>query len=440
MNPSQILENLKKELSENEYENYLSNLKFNEKQSKADLLVFNAPNELMAKFIQTKYGKKIAHFYEVQSGNKAIINIQAQSTKQSNKSTKIDITHIKAQSTILNPSFTFESFVVGDSNKYAYGACKAVAHKDKLGKLYNPIFVYGPTGLGKTHLLQAVGNASLEMGKKVIYATSENFINDFTSNLKNGSLDKFHEKYRNCDVLLIDDVQFLGKTDKIQEEFFFIFNEIKNNDGQIIMTSDNPPNMLKGITERLKSRFAHGIIADITPPQLDTKIAIIRKKCEFNDINLSNDIINYIATSLGDNIREIEGIIISLNAYATILGQEITLELAKSVMKDHIKEKKENITIDDILSLVCKEFNIKPSDVKSNKKTQNIVTARRIVIYLARTLTALTMPQLANYFEMKDHTAISHNVKKITEMIENDASLKAKIEELKNKILVKSQS
>ncbi|EAI1106315.1 chromosomal replication initiator protein DnaA [Campylobacter coli] len=440
MNPNQILENLKKELSENEYENYIAILKFNEKQSKADFLVFNAPNELLAKFIQTKYGKKISHFYEVQSGNKASVLIQAQSQKHSSKSTKIDIAHIKAQSTILNPSFTFESFVVGDSNKYAYGACKAISQKDKLGKLYNPIFIYGPTGLGKTHLLQAVGNASLEMGKKVIYATSENFINDFTSNLKNGSLDKFHEKYRNCDVLLIDDVQFLGKTDKIQEEFFFIFNEIKNNDGQIIMTSDNPPNMLKGITERLKSRFAHGIIADITPPQLDTKIAIIRKKCEFNDINLSNDIINYIATSLGDNIREIEGIIISLNAYANILGQEITLELAKSVMKDHIKEKKENISIEDILSLICKEFNIKPSDVKSNKKTQNVVTARRIAIYLARELTSLTFSQLANFFVMKDHTAISHSVKKIKELMEDDEQIKTKIEELKNKILTKSQS
>ncbi|MBZ7935839.1 MULTISPECIES: chromosomal replication initiator protein DnaA [Campylobacter] len=439
MNPSEILLSLKKELSENEYENYISILKFNEKLSKADLLVFNAPNELIAKFIQTKYAHQISHFYEVQSGIKANIKIQAQNQKHSKSTTKIDIANTKEQSTILNPSFTFESFVVGDSNKYAYGACKAITHKDKLGKLYNPIFIYGPTGLGKTHLLQAVGNASLEMGKKVIYATSENFVNEFTSNLKNGSLDKFHEKYRNCDVLLIDDVQFLGKTDKIQEEFFFIFNEIKNNNGQIIMTSDNPPNMLKGITERLKSRFAHGIIADITPPQLDTKIAIIRKKCEFNDINLSNDIINYIATSLGDNIREIEGIIISLNAYANIVGQEITLELAKSVMKDHIKEKKENISIEDILALVCKEFNIKPSDVKSNNKKQNVVTARRVAIYLARELTSLTFSQLANFFVMKDHTAISHNVKKIKELMEENSETKIKIEELKNKVLAKSQ-
>lgn len=440
MDASEILKAFKEQLSSNEYENYISHLKFNERQSKADFLVFNAPNELLAKFIQTKYGERISYFYEVQSGNKAKIQIQAQNQKSNTKNSKIDIAHIKMQSTILNPSFTFETFVEGDSNKYAYGTCKAISNKDKLGKLYNPIFIYGSTGLGKTHLLQAVGNACLEMAKKVIYATSENFINDFTSNLRNASLEKFQEKYRNCDVLLIDDVQFLGKTDKIQEEFFFIFNELKNKNGQIVMTSDNPPNVLKGITERLKSRFANGIIADITPPQLDTKIAIIRKKCEFNEVNLSNEVISYIATSMGDNIREIEGMIINLNAYSRLINQEITLDIAKVMMKDHIKEKKENISIEDILNIVCKECNLKANDIKSNKKTQNIVTTRRIVIFLARELTTISMPQLAMFFEMKDHTAISHNIKKINELISKDLEFKNKIEELKNKILTKKQS
>ncbi len=442
MQTSEILENFKKELSQSEYENYISHLKFNEKLSRADFLSFNAPNEFLAKFIQTKYGGKIAYFYEVKSGNKAKVSIQTANQKNysKNKISKIDIANIKMQSTILNPSFTFESFVEGASNQYAHATCKAIIDKDKLGKLYNPIFIYGPTGLGKTHLLQAVGNACLQMGKKVIYATSENFINDFTSNLKNGSLEKFQEKYRNCDALLIDDVQFLGKTDKIQEEFFFIFNEVKNKFGQIIMTSDNPPNMLKGITERLKSRFANGIIADITPPELDTKIAIIRKKCEFNEVHLNTEVINYIATSMGDNIREIEGMITNLNAYSRLINQEITLDIAKSLMKDHIKDKKENISINDILAAVSKEFNIKTSDIKSNKKTQNIVTVRRIVIFLARELTTMSMPQLAIFFDMKDHTAISHNVKKINELILENLELKNKIEELKNKILTKSQS
>ncbi|TQR31303.1 chromosomal replication initiator protein DnaA [Campylobacter sp. MIT 99-7217] len=439
MDASEILNSFKKEINESEYENFISHLKFNEKLSKNDFLVFTASNELMAKFIQSRYAEKIAYFYEVQSGNKAKVNIQAQNIKHS-RTNKIDIKAIKDQSTILNPSFTFESFVVGDSNEYAYKTCKASIDKDKLGKLYNPIFIYGPTGLGKTHLLQAVGNACLEMGKKVIYATSANFINDFTSHLTNKTMEKFHEKYRNCDVLLIDDVQFLGKTDKIQEEFFFTFNEVKEKFGQIIMTSDNPPNVLKGITERLKSRFANGIIADITPPQLDTKMAIIRKKCEFNGIHLNNEIISYIATSMGDNIREIEGMITNLNAYSRLIDQEITLEITKTMMKDHIKEKKKIISIEDILSLVCKETNIKISDLKSNKKTQNIVTARRIVIFLARELTSMSMPTLAKFFEMKDHTAISHNIKKINEMIEKDSELKYKIEEFKNKILIKKQS
>jgi len=436
MDASEILGAFKNSLSQNEFTNYISHLKFNEKQSKADFLVFNAPNELLAKFIQTKYGKKIAYFYEVQSGNKAKISIQVQNHKTS-KNSKIDIEHIKMQSTILMPNFTFESFIIGDCNKFAYNTCKAASNKDKLGKLYNPIFIYGSTGLGKTHLLQAVGNACLEMGKKVIYSTSENFINDYISNLRNENLEKFKEKYKSCDVLLIDDVQFFGKTDKIQEEFFFIFNEIRNKFGQIIMTSDNPPNMLKGITERLKSRFVNGIIADITPPDLETKIAIINKKCEFNKFDLSPEIINYIAISMGDNIREIEGMITSLNAYSTLLGQELTLEIAKTIMKDRIKETKENITIEDILTAVCKEFNIKASDIKSNKRTKNIALARRIVIFLARELTTMSMPQLAMFFEMKDHTAISHNIKKTNELFSENLELKNKTQELKNKILTK---
>lgn len=438
MDASVLLSHFKEEVSKNEYENYISLLNFSEKNSKADYLVFTAPNELMARFLQSRYSGKLEYFYEIQSGNKAKVRIQSVNVKSS-RSRKIDIAQIKAQSTILNPFYTFENFVVGDSNQYAFATCKAVTGKGKLGKLYNPIFIYGPTGLGKTHLLQAVGNASLELDKKIIYATSINFVNDFTSHLKNTTMEKFYEKYRNCDVLLIDDVQFLGKTDKIQEEFFFTFNEVKEHFGQIIMTSDNPPNMLKGITDRLKSRFTNGIIADITPPEFETKMAIIRKKCEFNSINLDEKVITCIATYMGDNIREIEGLITNLNAYSHIINQEITLDIVKSVMKDHIKEQKNNISIEDILSMVCKEFNVKANDIKSNKKTQQIVAARRVIIFLARELTNMSMPSLARFFDMKDHTAISHNIKKINEDIKNSEGLKHQIDELKNKILIKEQ-
>lgn len=437
MDAKDLLWAFKESISKNEFDNYLANLEFSEKLSRADTLVFLAQNELMGRFVQSRYVPKLEYFYEAKTGVKAKIIIQSVNLKPTRSRVKLDVASIKAQSTILNTTYTFENFVVGDSNNYAYTTCKASINKDKFGKAFNPIFIYGASGLGKTHLLQAFGNACLEQGRKIIYATSENFINDFTSHLANKTMEKFREKYRNCDALLIDDVQFLGKTEKIQEEFFFTFNEVKEHFGQIIMTSDSPPNMLKGITERLKSRFEHGIIADITPPELETKITIIRKKCDFNDIKLDDEIIKYVATSMGDNIREIEGVLANLNAYIRLIKQDITMDIIKSLLKDHIKERKESVNIDEIVLAVCKEYNLKAADIKSNKKTQQIVLARRIIISLARELTTLSMPSLAKFFEMKDHTAISHNVKKINEDISKNEDLKYKINELKTKILAK---
>ena len=271
----------------------------------------------------------------------------------------------------------------------------------------------------------------------VICVTSEQFITDFTYNLNNHSMERFREKYRNCDVLLIDDVQFLGKTDKIQEEFFHTFNELHAKNGQIVMTSDCQPKLLKGFEDRLRTRFEWGIIADITPPELDTKIAIIKKKCEFDKIYLGIEVINYIATNMGDNIREIESAIINLNAYARLMRQEITLEFAKNILRDQIKEKRKNINLESIVEIVSKELNVKPSEMKSKSRSKNIVEARRIVIYLAKNLTPNSMPQIAQFFNMKDHSAVSHSIKKINELIETNEYFKIRVEELKNKILTK---
>ena len=417
---NEVLELLSKEILPSEFECYIKQLKFNEKSSNSTNVVFNAPNEIIAKFIQTKYASKIAHLFEVKTGQKPVINILAAT---------------KAQSSLLNPSYTFENFVVGDSNQFAFLSAKAVS--EQLGKIYNPLFIYGPTGLGKTHLLQSVGNFCLNGGKMVICVTSEQFITDFTYNLNNHSMERFREKYRNCDVLLIDDVQFLGKTDKIQEEFFHTFNELHAKNGQIVMTSDRQPKLLKGFEDRLRTRFEWGIIADITPPELDTKIAIIKKKCEFDKIYLGTDVINYIATNMGDNIREIESAIINLNAYARMMRQEITLEFAKDILRDQIKEKRENINLENIVEIVSKELNVKPSEMKSKSRSKNIVEARRIVIYLAKNLTPNSMPQIAQFFNMKDHSAVSHSIKKINELIEVNEYFKVRVEELKNKILTK---
>ena len=432
---NEVLELLSKEILPSEFECYIKQLKFNEKSSNSTNIVFNAPNEIIAKFIQTKYAAKIAHLFEVKTGQKPVVEVQAPTKIASKPAKKVDVKEIKAQSSLLNPSYTFENFVVGDSNQFAFLSAKAVSEQP--GKIYNPLFIYGPTGLGKTHLLQSVGNFCLNGGKMVICVTSEQFITDFTYNLNNHSMERFREKYRNCDVLLIDDVQFLGKTDKIQEEFFHTFNELHAKNGQIVMTSDRQPKLLKGFEDRLRTRFEWGIIADITPPELDTKIAIIKKKCEFDKIYLDKDVINYIATNMGDNIREIESAIINLNAYARLMRQEITLEFAKNILRDQIKEKRENINLENIVEIVSKELNVKPSEMKSKSRSKNIVEARRIVIYLAKNLTPNSMPQIAQFFNMKDHSAVSHSIKKINELIETNEYFKVRVEELKNKILTK---
>lgn len=432
---NEVLELLSKEILPSEFECYIKQLKFNEKSSNSTNVIFNAPNEIIAKFIQTKYAAKIAHLFEVKTGQKPVVEVQAPTKTTSKPAKKVDVKEIKAQSSLLNPSYTFENFVVGDSNQFAFLSAKAVSEQP--GKIYNPLFIYGPTGLGKTHLLQSVGNFCLNGGKMVICVTSEQFITDFTYNLNNHSMERFREKYRNCDVLLIDDVQFLGKTDKIQEEFFHTFNELHAKNGQIMMTSDRQPKLLKGFEDRLRTRFEWGIIADITPPELDTKIAIIKKKCEFDKIYLDKDVINYIATNMGDNIREIESAIINLNAYARLMRQEITLEFAKNILRDQIKEKRENINLENIVEIVSKELNVKPSDMKSKSRSKNIVEARRIVIYLAKNLTPNSMPQIAQFFNMKDHSAVSHSIKKINELIETNEYFKVRVEELKNKILTK---
>ena len=257
-------------------------------------------------------------------------------------------------------------------------------------------------------------------------------MNDFTKSIRNKTTDRFREKYRECEYLLIDDIQFLSGKAETQTEFFNTFNTLHAEEKQIVLTSDKPPKKIAGIEERLLSRFEWGMIVDIQPPELETKISIIKTKCEQNGISLNEEIINFIATNMGENIREIESAIVTLNAYASVTNQEITLDFAKDVMKDIIKEKRKNITLEQIIKVISKELNVKPSDIKSKKRTKNIVEARRIGIYLARELTPNSMPALAQYFGMKDHTSVSHNMKKINEQLKENENFKLRVEELKN--------
>jgi len=433
-----ILQMLKNEINEVDYQRYIKQLKFNIQESRSDLAVFNAPNPLIANWIRTKYADKISHLFEIKTGIKPTVTISVGSTttkpSASNTTPTQQHTGERAPLALLNPSYTFNNFVVGGSNNFAYVASKNVSEKP--GIVYNPLFIYGGVGLGKTHLMQAVGNVMQAAGKIVIYTSVEQFLNDFVRHLHNNTMERFKDKYRKCDLLLIDDIQFLSGKNQIQEEFFHTFEALRNENKQIIITSDKHPKKIAGLEERLKSRFEWGLVADIQPPELETKIEIIHKKCEINRVKLDRDVINYVATIIENNTREIEGILSKLNAYSQLMGVDINIEFARNVLKEQMAEKRLNITIDTIVDIVSKELNVKASEIRSKSRNSGIVYARRVAIYLSRNLTPNSMPQLAHYFGMKDHTAVSHTMKKIHEMMKNDEDFKVKVDELSNKISV----
>ncbi len=432
---NKVLKKIKEEISNKNWNRYIKNLTYDEKKSKPTYAQFYAPNILVSRWIKTKYEFQLAHLFEMETNIKPHIEISINKNLNPSLKTKSQRTleqTNQSKSTILNPSFTFESFIIGSSNQFAYTTAKSVSEKP--GTIYNPLFLYGGVGLGKTHLVQAIGNHQISLGKKVIYTTFEQFMNKFTSHLRSQTMDRFREHFRECDVLIIDDIQFLSGKEQTQEEFFHTFNELHQAKKQIIITSDRQPHKIQGLVDRLKSRFEWGLMADIQPPELETKIAIIQKKCEIDGIDLNREIINFLASNMGNNIREIEGAIIKLNAYAGLMNQELTLEFAHNVIKDQLVEKQKNISIADIVTLISKELNVKLSDISSKKRTRIVVRARRISIYLIRKLTSTSMPQIAVYFGMKDHTAVSHAMKKINELLVNDENFKTLLEEFSNKV------
>jgi len=434
-----VLKMLQDEIPQIEYNRYIKQLEFCSRDSRSNYALFHAPNPLIANWIKNRYADKIAYLFEVKNGIRPTVSIALKSQKKSSvKNTIATTVPENIKQSMLNPSYTFENFVAGSSNQFAYAAAKNVSEKP--GSIYNPLFIYGGVGLGKTHLMQAVGNVLQAQGKIIIYTSVEQFLNDFTSHMRNHTMDRFKDKYRKCDVLLIDDIQFLSNKIQTQEEFFHTFETLRNDKKQIIMTADKHPKQIAGLEERLRSRFEWGLVADIQPPELETKIAIIKKKCEINRVQLDNDVINYVATIIDNNAREIEGILSKLHAYAQLMHQVITIEFAKNVLKEQLQEKRDSVTIELIMKMVSKKLNVKPSEIRSKNRSRNIVYSRRVAIYLARELTPMSMPQLAQYFGMKDHTAVSHTMKKINELLKNDEDFKVKIEELTNKIMMPESS
>lgn len=331
----------------------------------------------------------------------------------------------------LNPRYTFENFVVGKSNEFAHAACIAVANNPS--RMYNPLFIYGGVGLGKTHLLQAIGNRilSTRTDLRVSYFSAETFMNELINSIRFERMPEFRKKFREIDVLLIDDIQFLAGKERTQEEFFHTFNALHGSHGQIVVTSDRFPKDIEGLEERLRTRFEWGLIADIHPPEMETKIAILKKKAELEGIDLPDDVAFYLAGIVESNIRELEGYLIRVTAYAFLTGRKITLDMAEEVLKNIVKDKEQIVTIEDIQKAVSKFFNIKVSELKSRKRLKNIALPRQIAMYLSREYTNASFPEIGNKFGGKDHSTVIHACKKIGKAVENDIELKNIIESIK---------
>lgn len=330
----------------------------------------------------------------------------------------------------LNSRLTFDSFITGSSNKFAYAASVAVAEKP--GVKYNPLFIYGNSGLGKTHLLHAIGNSIKEKNPdmKVLYITTENFTNDFIDSLKHKTPASFREKYRNIDVLLIDDIQFISKAISTQEEFFNTFNSLHNDGKQIVITCDRPIGELTILEERLKTRFACGLIADIQTPDYETKFAIIERKAAENDVLIENDIIDFIATSSGSSVRELEGVI---NHFTLSLsqGRDITMTLAKEAIRHLHSNDVNELSVAVIIDVVSRYYGISVEDIMSKKRTRNITVARHIAIFMCRTLTNLSFPEIGKAFNGIHHTSVMGAFESINEKISTNPEIKSSIEDLK---------
>ena len=324
---------------------------------------------------------------------------------------------------LFNPKNTFESFVVGNNNNFAYAAALAVAQVP--GKSYNPLFLYGGVGMGKTHLMQAIGHEIKRRQPQaaICYVSSEKFTNDMINSLRYDKMTSFRDKFRGVDVLLIDDIQFLAQKERTQEEFFHTFNALHESMKQIVIASDRSPKELAEIEDRLRSRFEWGLIADIQPPDLETKVAILQKKAEQEKVTLPTDVALYVAQNIRSNVRELEGALIRLVAHSSLIGAEITLPYAQQVLKNFIDSQARKVTIESIQKTVAEQFGLRLVEIKAKNNSRAIVYPRQIAMYLAKHMTEASLPEIGRQFGGKHHTTVLHSVEKIEEVRKNDKDL-----------------
>lgn len=330
---------------------------------------------------------------------------------------------LDSSTSVLNPKFTFDSFVVGACNQFAHAAARSVANNPS--RSYNPLFIYGGVGMGKTHLMHAIGRSLMQnfASMRVIYTSSERFMNEMIACIRTERMQQFHHRYREADVLLIDDIQVLGNKERTQDEFFHTFNDLHDHQKQIVISSDAPPKDIPGLVERLRSRFEWGLIADIQPPDLETKMAILDKKAEAEGVKLPDDVRGFMASKTKTNVRELEGALVKLIAYSSLTGVPINLAMTQQVLKHLVRVQDHRVTIDAIQKAVAERFQIRQAQLREKSNTKKIVYPRQVAMYLVKELTSASLPEIGRAFGGKHHTTVIHSIHKIEEQRQNDAEL-----------------
>lgn len=437
----ETLSKLEGELSEKSFETWLSSTQLLDIEG--DILLISVPNEFAKDWLESSYaslirstaqqilGRSIGLRFVIPSADETYAKIQLEQIPSSYLNEKQEL----QQNTFLNPKYTFDTFVIGNSNRFAHAACLAVAESP--AKSYNPLFIYGGVGLGKTHLMQAIGQQVLLQtpNTRVLYVSSEKFTNELIDSIRDKKQIEFRNNYRNVDILLIDDIQFLAGKEGIQEEFFHTFNALYEANKQIIISSDRPPKEIPTLEDRLRSRFEWGLITDIQAPDLETRIAILRKKAMVENLQVPNEVMAYIADKIRSNIRELEGALIRVMAYASLTSRPITAETAAEALKDILPLNKEKIiTIEMVQQIVADNFHLPLSDFKAKKRTRAVAFPRQIAMYLCRELTDSSLPKIGDEFGGRDHTTVLHAYEKITERLNQDPLFEKRIGEIINQI------
>lgn len=430
---NKTLEIIKDYLSTPSYETWFKTTKALEETE--DKLVIGVISEFGRDWIRSNYLPLIKEVIRAVAGKDLSLEfVVLKEKKKEKKIIKEEI--INRRRLGLNENYTFNNFVVGDSNKLAHAASLAVSKNP--GHSYNPLFIYGGVGLGKTHLIQAIGHYILDTkpALKVVYVTSEIFTNEVIHSIQKGKMNDFHNKYRNVDVLLIDDIQFLAGKERTQEEFFHTFNTLHNNYKQIVITSDRLPKEIPTLEDRLRSRFEWGLMVDIAPPDFETRVAILKKKADKEKIKVPDDVIYYIAENIKSNIRELEGALIRLLAHASLNNSEITLDFTKRILSGIFgKIEKKKIDAEEVKTVVSSYFSISVEDIEGGKRSQDYTIPRQIAMYLIREFTNLSLPQIGTLFGGRDHTTVLYSIDKIKRELKKDENLKAAVEEIRRMLI-----